>query len=76
VARPLFSYIFGQEKRVWNSSQVPLVLTLPAGTGSVDKGIMMPFYLVATGAYYNKCIIIIVSIPLGQSKWILKLQWN
>jgi len=31
----IFSFILGWEKRVWNSSQAPLILTLPDGMGSV-----------------------------------------
>jgi len=53
-----FSFIFRQEKRAWNSSQAPLVFTLPTGMGSINKGNVICFQLVAAGAYYNKRIII------------------
>jgi len=47
VARPLFSFLLGWEKRIWNSSQVPLILALPYGMGSVNKRNVMHFELVA-----------------------------
>jgi len=37
VSRGQTAFIFRQGKRVWNSSQVPLVLTPPDSKGSVNK---------------------------------------
>ena len=43
-----FSIFFGLvEKRVWTSSQAALILTLPHGTGSLNKRNMMHTHLVA-----------------------------
>jgi len=36
-------FIFRQDKRVWNSSQVPLTLTLHDGTENVNKRNVMCF---------------------------------
>ena len=46
-----FPFFFGvAEKRVWTSSQAALVLTLPHGTGSVNKRNLMHTHLVAASA--------------------------
>ena len=45
----LFFFVVA-EKRVWNSLQAVLVLTLPDGTGSVNKRNVIHTYLVAASA--------------------------
>jgi len=67
MARLLFSFIFRWEKRVWNSLQAPLIFTLLTDMGSVNKGNIIRFQLVAAGAYYNKRIII-------YSAWSVKME--
>ena len=52
-----FRFLCGGGKRVWTSSQAALVLTLPHGTGSVNKRNVMHTHLVAVSAYWYKCII-------------------